>query len=117
MAYGTLLVFIGFAFVFVIGGVVVNYLLMPYKPSVEKYTTYECGIDPIGNAQIRYSMRFYVFALMYVVFAVESVFLLPWAVVYRKMTGLMPLVEALIFIFILVLGLAFAWKKGELKWD
>jgi NADH-quinone oxidoreductase subunit A len=90
---------------------------MPYKPSKAKYTTYECGIDPIGNAQIRYSMRFYVFALMYVVFAVEAVFLLPWAVVYRRMTGLMPLIEVLIFIFILVLGLAFAWKKGELKWD
>jgi NADH-quinone oxidoreductase subunit A len=117
VAYGTLLVFIGFAFVFVAGGVVVNYLLMPYKPSKGKYTTYECGIDPVGNAQIRYSMRFYVFALMYVVFAVEAVFLMPWAVVFTKISGLMPLIEALIFIFILVLGLAFAWIKGELKWD
>lgn len=117
MAYGTLLVFIGFAFVFVIGGIVVNYLLMPYKPTKEKYTTYECGIDPIVSAQIHYSMRFYVFALMYVVFAVEGVFLMPWAVVYTKIAGFMPLIEALIFVFILVLGLAFAWIKGELKWD
>ncbi len=117
MAYGTLLVFIGFAFVFVIGGVVVNYLLMPYKPSDEKRTTYECGLDPIGEAQVRYSLRFYVFALMYVVFAVEAVFLMPWAVVYRKIAGFAPLIEVLIFIFILLLGLAFAWKKGELKWD
>jgi NADH-quinone oxidoreductase subunit A len=117
LAYGTFLVFIAFAFIFVIGGVVVNYLLMPVKKVKGKYTTYECGIDPIGNAQIRYSMRFYVFALMYVVFAVESAFLFPWAVVYKQMAGLMPLIEVLIFIFILVLGLAFAWKKGELKWD
>jgi NADH-quinone oxidoreductase subunit A len=117
LAYGTFLVFIGFAFIFVIGGVVVNYLLMPFKKSKGKSATYECGIDPIGSAQIRYSMRFYVFALMYVIFAVEGAFLLPWAVVFKSMAGLMPLYEALIFILILVLGLAFAWTKGELKWD
>jgi NADH:ubiquinone oxidoreductase subunit 3 (subunit A) len=117
LAYGTFLVFLGFAVVMVIGGVVVNYLLMPYHPGAEKRTTYECGLDPIGEAQVRYSLRFYVFALMYVVFAVEAAFLLPWAVVYRTMSGFMPLTEALIFIFILVLGLAFAWEKGELKWD
>ncbi len=117
MAYGTFLVFLGFAIVMVIGGVVVNYILMPYKPGYEKRTTYECGLDPIGEAQVRYSIKFYVFALMYVVFAVEAAFLLPWAVVYKKIAGFMPLTEALIFIFILVLGLAFAWKKGELTWD
>jgi NADH-quinone oxidoreductase subunit A len=117
MEYGMLLMFIAIAIVIVAGGIIVNWLLMPYKPTKEKQMTYECGMDPVGDAHVRYNMRFYVFALLYVIFAVEAAFLLPWAVVFRKISGLVPLVEALIFIFILVLGLAYAWKKGELKWD
>jgi NADH-quinone oxidoreductase subunit A len=117
MEYGTLLMFLFFGVVFVAGGVAVNYLLMPSKPTKEKNTTYECGLDPFCDAQIRYTIRFYVFALIYVVFAVEAAFLLPWAVVYKKIPGFMPLVEVLIFLFILIMGLAYAWKKGELKWD
>jgi NADH-quinone oxidoreductase subunit A len=117
MEYGMLLMFIAIAIVIVAGGIIVNWLLMPYKPTKEKQMTYECGMDPVGDAHLRYNMRFYVFALLYVIFAVEAAFLLPWAVVFRKIAGLVPLVEALIFIFILVLGLAYAWKKGELKWD
>jgi NADH-quinone oxidoreductase subunit A len=117
MEYGTLLVFLLFGVVFVAGGVAVNYLLMPSRPNREKNATYECGLDPVGDARVKYTMRFYVFALIYVVFAVEAAFLLPWAVVYKKLPGLFPLVEALIFIFVLVLGLAYAWKKGDLKWD
>lgn len=117
MEYGTLLVFLAFAHVFVAGGVAANYLLMPRNPSKEKLSTYECGLEPIGEAHVRYSLRFYVFAVMYVVFAVESAFLLPWAVVYLGMPGLTPFFAVLAFVLILLLGLAFAWKKGELKWD
>lgn len=117
MEYGTLLVFLAFSHVFVAGGIFVNYLLMPRKPGAEKLSTYECGLDPIGEARVSYSLRFYVFAVMYVVFAVEAAFLLPWAVVYRSLPGALPFLEILVFIFILVLGLAYAWKKGELKWD
>jgi NADH-quinone oxidoreductase subunit A len=117
MGYGTFLVFLGFAVIFVVGGIVVNYLLMPYHPTEEKRTIYECGLDPVGKAHVHYNMRFYVFALMYVVFSVEAAFLIPWAVVYRKIAGFGPLVEAVIFIFVLILGLAYAWNKGELKWD
>ncbi|HDQ26725.1 MAG TPA: NADH-quinone oxidoreductase subunit A, partial [bacterium] len=97
--------------------IIANRLLMPYDPTPEKLTTYECGVDPVGSGNFRYNIRFYVFALLYVIFAVEAVFLLPWAVVYTKMEGMLPLVEVLIFVFILILGLAYAWKKGELKWD
>jgi NADH-quinone oxidoreductase subunit A len=117
MEYGMLLMFLLFAVVFVAGGLVVNILIMPYNPTKAKNTTYECGIDPSGDAEIRYSLRFYVFALLYVIFAVESAFLIPWAVVYRKISGWSALIEAVIFIFVLVLGLAYAWKKGELKWE
>ena len=117
MEYGMLLMFLIFGCIFVVGGVAVNYLIMPSKPNAEKNMTYECGIDPQGDANIRYNIRFYVFALMYVIFAVEAAFLIPWAVVYRSLDGWFPLVEVAIFIFILVLGLAYAWKKGELTWD
>ena len=117
MEYGTLLVFIGVSFVFVAGGIIVNRLLMPEHRTPEKGMTYECGVDPVGDAQIRYNIRFYIFALMYVVFAVEAVFLIPWAVVYKSISGFAPLFEAGIFIVILVFGLAYAWKKAGLKWD
>ncbi len=117
MEYGTLLVFLAFAHIFVIGGVAANYLLMPRGKSAERLTTYECGLDPIGEAHVRYSLRFYVFAVMYVVFAVETAFLLPWAVVYGSLQGAAPFIDIFVFISVLLLGLAYAWKKGELKWD
>ncbi len=117
MEYGMLLAFLVFALIFVVGGVAANWLLMPHKPNATKNSTYECGVEPISDANIRYNIRFYVYALMYVVFAVEAVFLFPWAVVFKEIPGLMPLFEAVLFILILVLALAYAWKKGALKWD
>lgn len=117
MEYGTLLVFLAFSHVFVAGGIAANYLLMPRKGGPERLGTYECGLEPVGEARVRYSLRFYVFAVMYVVFAVEAAFLLPWAVVYGGMPGPLPFLEVLLFVLILALGLAYAWRKGELKWD
>jgi NADH-quinone oxidoreductase subunit A len=117
MDYGTLLIFIGFGIVFGVGGLIANAILRPSHPGPVKNSTYECGVDPIGDATLRFNLRFYIFALLYVVFAVESVFLFPWAVVYMTLPGFLPLAEVLIFLFILVLGLAYAWTKGALKWD
>ncbi len=94
-----------------------NKLLMPYRPDPIKNATYECGNEPVGDAQIRYNIRFYIFALLYVIFAVEAAFLFPWAVVFRQIEGLLPLGEVMVFLFILVLALAYAWKKGALQWD
>jgi NADH-quinone oxidoreductase subunit A len=117
MDYGTLLVFVIFGLIFGVGGLVVNAVLRPSHPNPVKNATYECGVDPIGDATLRYNLRFYVFALLYVVFAVESVFLFPWAVVYFSLAGWLPFVEILIFLFIVVLGLAYAWTQGVLQWD
>lgn len=113
----TLFIFILFGIIFGVGGLIANAVLRPSHPSPVKNSTYECGVAPIGDANIRYNLRFYVFALLYVIFAVEAVFLFPWAVVYNTIAGLMPFIEVMIFIFILVLGLAYAWTKGALKWD
>jgi NADH:ubiquinone oxidoreductase subunit 3 (subunit A) len=90
-------------------------LLRPRRASEEKTTTYECGEEPVGNAWIQFNIRFYVFALIFVVFDVEAVFLLPWAVVFRDL-GALAYVEGLVFIAILVVALAYVWRKGDLAW-
>ena len=85
------------------------------KPGADKYIPYECGEVPEGSAWIRFNIRFYVVALIYIIFDVEIIFLLPWAVVFKKL-GAFAFVEGLIFIGILVVGLAYVWKKDDLEW-
>jgi NADH-quinone oxidoreductase subunit A len=115
--YGTILVFLAVALLLGFTVLGLNRLLMPFRPNAVKNATYECGNEPVGDAQIRYNVRFYIFALLYVVFAVEAAFLFPWAVVFREIEGLLPLGEVAVFIGILVIALAYAWRKGALKWD
>ena len=81
----------------------------------EKLLPYECGIDPIGGARERVSVRFYIVAMLFLIFDVEVVFLFPWAVIYDRL-ALFGLVEMLIFIGILVVGYYYAWRKGALEW-
>ncbi len=90
-------------------------VLRPERKSEEKETTYECGEEPVGGAWIQFNIRFYVFALIFIVFDVEAVFLLPWAVVFREL-GTLAYVEGLVFIGILVVALAYVWRKGDLAW-
>ncbi|NWQ40990.1 NADH-quinone oxidoreductase subunit A [Bacillus sp. EB106-08-02-XG196] len=89
--------------------------LRPHKPSVEKYTTYESGIDPFHDSRVQFNVRYYIFALMFVIFDVETVFLYPWAVAYDKL-GIFALIEMLIFVIMLLIGLIYAWKKKVLRW-
>jgi len=91
-------------------------LLRPNKPTLEKQTTYESGNEPVGEGQVRYNIRYYLYALMFVIFDVETVFLYPWAVAYNQL-GLFVLIEMLIFTALLLVGLFYAWKKRVLKWD
>jgi len=95
---------------------VLGKILRPYKPTEPKYTTYESGNEPVGEGQIRFNIRYYLFALMFVIFDVETVFLYPWAVAYNKL-GLFALVEMCIFIVLLGAGLLYAWKKKVLQWN
>ena len=85
------------------------------QPGVDKYIPYECGEVPEGSAWIRFNIRFYVLALIFIIFDVEVVFLLPWAVVFKRL-GAFAFIEGLIFIGILAVGLAYVWKKGDLEW-
>jgi NADH-quinone oxidoreductase subunit A len=90
-------------------------IIRPSSPGQIKLETYECGEQPFGTAEIQYNVRFYIYALLFVVFDVEAIFLFPWALVYRSL-GLFAFVEMFIFIAILVFGLFYAWRKGVLKW-
>jgi NADH-quinone oxidoreductase subunit A len=84
-------------------------------PGVDKYIPYECGEIPEGNAWIRFNIRFYVVALIFIIFDVEIVFLLPWAVVFKKL-GAFAFLEGVIFIAILAVGLAYVWRRRDLDW-
>lgn len=112
----------GIMFVIIIG--LVSKLMAPNRPNKEKLSSYECGEDPEGNARIQLNMRFYVAALIFLIFDVEIVFLFPWATVFADKGliaeapawGWFSLIEALLFAGILILGLAYVWKKGDLDW-
>ncbi len=90
-------------------------LVRPENPFKTKLMPYECGIDPVGDSRGRYTVRFYIVAILFVVFDVETIFLLPWAVQFRAL-GLFGLIEMLIFLAILVVGYIWIWKKGALEW-
>jgi len=90
-------------------------LIRPRNPYPAKGVNYECAEEPIGSSWIQFNNRFYIFALIFVIFDVEVIFLFPWAVAFGQL-GLFALVEMVIFILILLFGLWYAWKKGALKW-
>jgi NADH-quinone oxidoreductase subunit A len=104
----------------------ISWLFRPKNPNPEKLTTYESGEDPIGNANVQFNVKFYIVALIFILFDVELVFLFPWATIFGNATyiqqtnglwGWFTLVEMFIFIIILALGLSYVWAKGYLDWE
>lgn len=93
-----------------------SYFIGLKRPSAEKLRPYECGVPPVGSANERHSVRFYLMGMLFILFDIEVVFLYPWATVYHQL-GLFGLVEMMIFIAILVLGYIYAWKMGALEWQ
>lgn len=91
-------------------------LVGPRKQAVKKMIPFECGNDPIGDTRKRFSVKFFIVALLFIIFDIEAVFIYPWAVLYRKL-GLFGLVEMAVFLFILIIGLFYVWKKGALEWE
>lgn len=104
LAFGLVAAFIGLASIF-----------RPDRPTVDKVENYESGVDPVGSGWSQSQIRYYIFALLFVMFDVEAVFIFPWAARLEDL-GVFGLVEMVIFIFILALGLAYAWRKGVLRW-
>ncbi|MGE0228956.1 MAG: NADH-quinone oxidoreductase subunit A [Dehalococcoidia bacterium] len=103
-------------FVLIITALVASRLLAPFSEEREKGTTYECGMLPIRRAATNVGMRFYLYAILFIIFDVEAVFIFPWALSYVGI-GPMAYYEMLVFMGILAAGLAYAWKKGALKWQ
>ncbi len=123
--FGHILLFIISAIALIIGILAFGKLLRPNKPNIEKNSTYESGEEPTGNANVQFNVRFYVVALIFVLFEVELIFLFPWATVFGNkdlikqtngLWGWFALTEMLIFVVILAIGLAYAWAKGYLDW-
>lgn len=110
-----MLLFLAAGTAFVLSSFAVSWCLRPAKPTPEKLSTYECGEPATGTSFVQYNIRYYLFALAFVVFDVEVIFLLPWAVVFKDF-GMAGFIEAAIFIFVLLAGLAYAWKKRVLEW-
>ena len=107
---------VGALAVLVVGGMLgIGSLLRPKHPQPQKYLTYESGVDPVGDGWSQSQIRYYIFALLFVMFDVEAVFIFPWAVRLEGL-GVFGLVEMLVFIAILALGLVYAWRKGVLRW-
>ena len=113
--HSSVLIFLAVIVGFLVVNLIVWWVIRPSRFSEEKLTTYECGEDPVGNAWVQFNIRFYVFALIFLVFDVEAVFLLPWATVFREL-GAIAYLEGLVFIAILVVALAYVWRKGDLAW-
>ena len=114
-AYIPIAIFVLVATGFAIFTLVFTSLIHPSKYNKVKLEPYECGIEPATDARDRYSIRYYLVAMLFVIFDVETVFMFPWAVIFDELL-LFGLIEMVVFIFILVVGYFYAWRKGALEW-
>lgn len=122
--FGQAFIFLLTGVLFVLSGYLVSRLISPRKPNSVKNSSYECGEDPIKDTGMRFNSRFYVIALVFLIFDVEMVFIFPWATIFAEPNiiaqfpswGWISLSEMFIFIGILAIGLAYVWKKGDLEW-
>jgi NADH-quinone oxidoreductase subunit A len=114
--YFPVVLFILIAAAFAVVTLILSYLVQPRLASPEKMSPYECGSEPISDARIPFPVRYYIIAMLFVIFDVEIIFLYPWAVAFDKI-GLFGLIEMVIFIALFLAGYVYAWKKGALEWD
>ena len=115
-AYLPILVLVVIAVLFGLGSVIMSSLIGQKKPSQVKLAPYECGCEPVGSARERFSVKFYLIAMLFILFDIEAVFLYPWAVLFKRL-GMFGLVEMGVFIAILFVGYVYVWKKGALEWE
>lgn len=113
--FGKVFIFILLGAVFVIIAIIAGRLVGPHRPTYEKQLTYECGENPVGSPWVKFNIRFYVVALIFLIFDVEVVLLFPWALVYKSF-GMLGFLSGIIFLLILALGMAYEWRKGDLEW-
>lgn len=119
-SYIPILLMMGGAVAFAIINVIVSKILGPKKPNAEKLSTYESGVEPYGTAHSKFSIKYYMAAMLFIIFDIEIVFMYPWAVTFKSFEGAMltyALVEMMIFIVLLLIGYFYMLRKGALKWN
>jgi NADH-quinone oxidoreductase subunit A len=114
--YFPILLYIFVTLLFGVVTLLLSYLVHPKYPETEKLSTYECGSEPFSDARMPFPVRYYIFAMLFVIFDIEVIFLYPWAVVFTKV-GLIGLIEMLVFIALFLVAYVYAWRKGALEWD
>ena len=114
--YFPIMFFVFVALVFGVATLLLSYLVQPKYPEPEKLSTYECGSEPFSDARMPFPVRYYIFAMLFVIFDIEVIFLYPWAVVFTKIE-LIGLIEMLVFIGLFLVAYVYAWRKGALEWD
>jgi NADH-quinone oxidoreductase subunit A len=114
--WGPVLIFLILVTGFGVVSLIMSWLLGVRNPSARKLAPYECGVNPIGTARERFSVKFYLVAMLFLLFDIEAVFLFPWAVVYRQLK-LFGFAEMLVFIAAILAGYIYVWKKGALEWE
>ncbi|HEU4648502.1 MAG TPA: NADH-quinone oxidoreductase subunit A [Gemmatimonadales bacterium] len=115
-AYAPILILLTISVLNAVGMVVASHFLGPIRPTAAKRAPYESGVTPLGDTRERFSVKFYMVAILFIVFDLETVFLIPWGVSFRTL-GLFGFVEMLVFIAVLLVGFVYIWKKGALQWD
>jgi NADH-quinone oxidoreductase subunit A len=115
-SYLPILTLIIIAVGFAVASVLFSGLIGVKKPTAVKLAPYECGMPPVGSARERFSVKFYIIAMLFIVFDIEVVFMYPWAVMFKRL-GLFGLIEMGVFILILLVGFVYVWKKGALEWE
>lgn len=110
-----IILFVVLAPIFPLAPVVVNRLLGPHRPNPIKQQTYECGIETVGDTWVQFKVQYYIYALVFVIFDVEAIFLFPIAAAYGQL-GLFAIFATVVFIILLADGLAYAWSRGVLEW-
>jgi NADH-quinone oxidoreductase subunit A len=113
--YLPIFAFLALAIVFPVATILLAKLVRPSAPFLQKLEAYECGIKAASDSRGRYTVRFYIIAILFVIFDVETIFLFPWAVKFKAM-GIFGLIEMLVFLLILIVGYIWIWKKGALEW-
>jgi NADH-quinone oxidoreductase subunit A len=114
--YVPILLLFGVSAANAVGMVVLSHLVSPLRPTPVKSQPYESGMPPLGDTRERFSVKFYLVAILFIIFDIETVFLIPWGVLFREL-GIFGFVEMLVFIGVLLVGFVYVWKKGALQWD
>ena len=114
--YFPIILFLTIALILSFGFIAVNFMFSPNKPDPEKLSAYECGFEPFSDSRMEFDVRFYLVAILFIIFDLEIAFLFPWAISLGKI-GLLGFISMMIFLFILTIGFIYEWKKGALDWE